>query len=387
MPQIVRRFAASDSRLRTDIGYKDDQLIRAETSGPGIILYGPYIALPAGTYEATIEFDPSVPAKGAAGMDIAVEAGQHVLARRSIEPADLNRGRNTVSLAFSSARPMINVEVRFGSMTGFVGAIRSVTLSGEPTDEAYFEASALPDVPVPDEIRRGRNPHEGYQRGIGLDLAETNTKIKMDPDFHQARELAGSRTIIGDDSLANLFLLLKLYVPRLIPGHIVEFGSYRGGSALFIASVARRFLPEARVLAFDTFEGMPVTNRTIDLHTAGDFTDVDLPELRRYAAQAGLDNLEFVQGRFEDTAADRLKTLGAVALCHIDCDIRSGIETAYTATKPHMVPGGYWVFDDPLVPTCLGAIEAVEDLLIRGDGLSAEQVFPHLVYRKPFDEA
>jgi hypothetical protein len=37
-----------------------------------------------------------------------------------------------------------------------------------------------------------------------------------------------------------------------------------------------------------------------------------------------------------------------------------------------------------LQPTCLGAIEAVEDLLIRRDSLNAEQVWPHLVFRAPF---
>ena len=93
-----------------------------------------------------------------------------------------------------------------------------------------------------------------------------------------------------------------------------------------------------------------------------------------------------MQGKFEDTASHALKELQRVALCHIDCDIRSGIQSAYDTTRPHMVPGGYWVFDDPLQPTCLGATEAVEDLLIRRDALNAEQVWPHLVFREPFEK-
>ncbi|MGC8908947.1 MAG: hypothetical protein ACP5M0_16110 [Desulfomonilaceae bacterium] len=39
------------------------------------------------------------------------------------------------------------------------------------------------------------------------------------------------------------------------------------------------------------------------------------------------------------------------------------------------------IFDDPLYGSCLGAFEAVEELVIRNDGLHAEQAFPHLVYR------
>jgi hypothetical protein len=48
-----------------------------------------------------------------------------------------------------------------------------------------------------------------------------------------------------------------------------------------------------------------------------------------------------------------------------------------------MVSGGYWVFDDPMVSDCLGAAEAMEDLLIRRDGLNSEQVFSHYVFRQP----
>jgi hypothetical protein len=48
-----------------------------------------------------------------------------------------------------------------------------------------------------------------------------------------------------------------------------------------------------------------------------------------------------------------------------------------------MVSDDYWMFDDPIVSDCLGAAEAMEDLLIRRDGVNSEQVFPHYVYRRP----
>jgi hypothetical protein len=78
-----------------------------------------------------------------------------------------------------------------------------------------------------------------------------------------------------------------------------------------------------------------------------------------------------------------LRNIGSVSLAHIDCDIRSAIQCAYDATKPHMVSGGYWILDDPMVSDCIGAAEAMEDLLIRRDGLNSEQVFPHYVFRQP----
>ena len=96
--------------------------------------------------------------------------------------------------------------------------------------------------------------------------------------------------------------------------------------------------------------------------------------------------VHFETSASEATAAATLQQLGSVAFCHIDCDIRSAVEYAYDTTKPHMVPGGYWVFDDPLVADCVGAAEAVEDLLIRRDGLNSEQLYPHYVFREPFEK-
>ena len=45
------------------------------------------------------------------------------------------------------------------------------------------------------------------------------------------------------------------------------------------------------------------------------------------------------------------------------------------------------VFDDATTPTCIGATEAVEDLVVRRDGLSSEQIYPHYVFRAPAKEA
>ena len=76
-----------------------------------------------------------------------------------------------------------------------------------------------------------------------------------------------------------------------------------------------------------------------------------------------------------------LRRAGPVALAHIDCDIQPSVEYSYEAVKPHMVDGGYIVFDDATFSSCIGATEVVEDLLVRRDGLNSEQIFPHFVFR------
>jgi hypothetical protein len=377
---VSYRFSSDDWQLKTVIGIREPGAILIPPAN-GVALYGPYIDLPAGHYEAVIQFDPARPCYGEARMDVSADIGRDQLSEQRITADQIRANGMSARLDFVCSRPLRAVEVRMAVKGGFSGRIVAVEISGEP----QWQPVGIADLPQPNienAMRRGRNLYEGYQRGIGLGFANLGSRIAMDPDFHRARSLAGSRTIIGDSSLANIFLLIKFFLPRLAFGHIVEFGSYKGGSAIFMAALAEKFLPGVEVIGFDTFSGMPSTDRAVDAHDAGSFADVDLAELRRYVGWTGLSNLTFVQGYFEESAAAVLQQRASVAFCHIDCDIRSAVAYAYETTRPYMVPGGYWVFDDPFAADCLGAAEAVEDLLIRRDGLNSEQLSPHYVFRQ-----
>ena len=122
-------------------------------------------------------------------------------------------------------------------------------------------------------------------------------------------------------------------------------------------------------------------DRTVDMHGKGDFSDSNLDNLRAHASLSGLENIEFIQGMFSDTWPAAATEIKNIALNHIDCDIRSSVSYSYECTKHMMVRGGYTVFDDALTASCIGATEAVEELVIRRDGLHSEQVFPHMVFR------
>jgi predicted O-methyltransferase YrrM len=237
----------------------------------------------------------------------------------------------------------------------------------------------IPDVTQ--GLSKGRNPSEGYTRGWGLQFGPLKEKIHADPVYRRALELAQHRTIQSEDNRMNIFLLLRFYLQNLPEGDIIEFGSWKGGSAIFMAAVAKEMGLKSHIWALDTFEGMPETDRSIDMHRKGDFPGVDLNELNSFAEKKGLNNLTFVKGLFEDTAEQVLARARKFSLVHIDCDIRSACAYCYDATRSRMVDGGYIVFDDALFSTCMGATEVVEDLLIRRDGLNCEQIHPHFVFR------
>lgn len=234
---------------------------------------------------------------------------------------------------------------------------------------------------MPTGLAKGRSIADGYARGWGLEYGDLRKKVLADPLYIEARRLARGRTVQDGTRRANLFLLLKFYVPKLPPGDIIEFGSFRGGSAIFMAKVCAELKLESKVWALDTFAGMPKPDKSIDAHKAGDFQGVGFEELRAYTAKCGLTNLHWIQGLFEDTAVDVLEGAGKILLAHIDCDIRSAVQYSYNIVKKYMVNGGYVVFDDATTSSCLGATQVVEDEVIRRDQLNCEQIYPHFVFR------
>lgn len=230
-------------------------------------------------------------------------------------------------------------------------------------------------------IRHGRNVYEVYQRGWGLQFGGLRDKVLNDPLYKDAFAVARDRTIMSEENRMNIFLLLRFFLAKLPFGHIVEYGSYRGGSAIFMAYIAQKLYPGMRVFALDSYEGMPQTDKNVDAHNAGDFADVDFNKLQDRVAELKLDNLVLVKGFFEDTNAGVMAQAGKISLAHIDCDIAPAVKYSYEGVRPFMVDGGYIVFGDATVSSCIGATEVVEDLLIRRDGLNSEQIWPHFVFR------
>jgi len=235
---------------------------------------------------------------------------------------------------------------------------------------------------MPSKMSKGRNLRDGYLRGTGIQFGNVAALCAQDPVFTQAYSLARHmESPVGDSQFCNFYLLLRFFLPQLEEGHIVEFGVDKGGSSLFLARVAMEYLPQAKIFCFDSFEGMPDVRPDLDLHIKGDFSKANETKLLELAKDCNLRNIEIVKGFFDETVPKVLPTLGPVVLAHIDCDLYESIAQCYEGTKTSLIPTGYLVFDDPLVSSCLGAFEAVAELVMKRDGRHVEQVWPHLVFR------
>ena len=229
-------------------------------------------------------------------------------------------------------------------------------------------------------IRKGRVPSEGYYRGWGLQFGSLQQFVEGETLFREALDATTSlESWISPEKRANLYLILTRFLPRLTEKNIIEFGTFRGGTAVFMAIILREVAPTSTIYTLDTFNGMPVTDKTIDAHSAGDFSDCSLEALQDKARDLGLTNLVPISGLFQTTFPNL--PLGIkFGLAHIDCDIYESIKYAQDAVWPRMTKGGYIVYDDATVSSCIGTTEAVEEL-IQQRHAHCEQSWPHFVFR------
>ena len=120
---------------------------------------------------------------------------------------------------------------------------------------------ALPPVPGMERaIEEGRCLYDGYQRGADLMFGTLADKVWRDPVFRRARAAANNATVsslLEEACILNLFMMIKFFLRELDSQNIIEFGVYKGGSAIFMAMLLREYYPSARLYALDTFTGIP----------------------------------------------------------------------------------------------------------------------------------
>lgn len=133
--------------------------------------------------------------------------------------------------------------------------------------------------------------------------------------------------------------VMKDTLKHLDHGDILEFGVFTGNSLRFIS----KHLPDRKIYAFDSFEGLPeawpgarsTTHKKGHFNVKGNLPQVDNP------------NITFVKGFFENTMPEFIKTYtDQVALIHIDCDIYSSTKTIFHYMKPYINRGTVILFDE-----------------------------------------
>ncbi len=179
-----------------------------------------------------------------------------------------------------------------------------------------------------------------------------------------------------------------------LPGHVFEFGVFKGASLIRWASFRQLFEADhsRRIVGFDAFGRFPTDG--LSLAADRDFVarfeqaggdGLSAETLATLLQRKGLGNVELVAGNVMETLPQYLAQHPEtrLALLHLDMDVREPTELALQLLWDRLVPGGLLVLDD--YGTVAGETEAV-DAFIAQRGLRIEKLPHYLVpafVRKP----
>jgi len=104
-----------------------------------------------------------------------------------------------------------------------------------------------------------------------------------------------------------------------VRGNFIEAGVYKGGTAKLLQIILEKS-PEKTLHLFDTFEGMPETDKNADLHKRGDFRDTNLKDIM---AWTGTERVSYHPGFIPTTFLGLEKERFGFA--HVDVDIKSSV--------------------------------------------------------------
>ena len=171
-------------------------------------------------------------------------------------------------------------------------------------------------------------------------------RVARDTEFLQlhAELLEDNRGIQTLAERYNIYSLVK--ATSRLPGALAEAGVYRGGSAKVICKCKG----QSPLYLFDTFEGLPKANQTMDGgFQEGGFGDTSRDDVAQYLAE--FPEVHLYKGFFPDSAKGKEPETKTYRFVHLDLDLYESTLNALGFFYPRMTPGGVIVSHDY---NCLG---------------------------------
>lgn len=114
-PSVQLSFSTDSAAIGSEIGQRNIGAGISTTGKPGWLVFGPYIAMDAGNYEAILVGFVEPDHAGSVHVDIASEKGERVIAALELDTAALLAGQSPgemVVLAFTLESSVKDLEVR-----------------------------------------------------------------------------------------------------------------------------------------------------------------------------------------------------------------------------------------------------------------------------------
>ena len=167
--------------------------------------------------------------------------------------------------------------------------------------------------------------------------------------------------LVAPDTITEMLTLARLTPPG---GCFVEVGVYQGGSARHLNWIAHG--QSRHLYLYDTFEGMPHFDPSIDSHPLGMFSETSAEAVENWLIGACV-----VKGIFPQSAIP----MPPIAFAHVDVDNYQSVYETCEYLSHRMMPGGVmWIDDSPCVAS---AHKAAKELF--GDRLELSRTGQHFV--------
>ena len=163
-----------------------------------------------------------------------------------------------------------------------------------------------------------------------------------------------SSSMLGQQSRYLLWQWLKTSLQ--LPGDVVEFGVWKGGSALIMAECLKSNSSPKKLLLLDSFEGMPDPDPVKDNHWKSGDLAVSVDEVTTLLSK--YEGVCILKGPFEETMHQLPESISFV---HIDCDLYSSVMLATEGCYSRLSRGGAIIYDDYAWADCRGAKMAVDE--------------------------
>jgi hypothetical protein len=221
--------------------------------------------------------------------------------------------------------------------------------------------------------REVRQVHKRLLMLEGRAAITVHSPAEQDERFLAAAAAAGRRTKLDQDRLWILWQAAWNAAALELP--ILEAGSYRGGSAWFLArAVQERLGHELPLDAIDTFEGHPsgsITAQDHDYHGPGRVGDVSYERVREYLSEFELATVH--KGEFSTVAPTLAHD--RYGLVHLDMDLHLPTREGLAFCASRIPAAGVVVVDDYGSPKCPGIALAVDEFLAAEPGF--QRWHPH----------
>ena len=130
-------------------------------------------------------------------------------------------------------------------------------------------------------------------------------------------------------------------------GILIEVGTWRGGSAMLIASRLLNLKMKNKFYAFDTFEGVIKASNKDNYYKNNEHSDCNFEEVKKQITKQNLYNLKLIKGIFPDELnKDSELHDQKIIFSHIDVDTYKSAKDILNYIWNKMCSGGIIVFDD-----------------------------------------